>query len=537
MGINLDDAYPKREKRYPAFSKRDSLIGSPSFEKMCYNVLHYDLDLKINPESKYINGAMRISIEMDSSSSTIMVDLFSNLKINRIHFLDRPLEYTRLHDAVFINLPRRFEPSEELEIVIEYEGSPIIAKRPPWVGGFTWKKDQNEKPWAGVSNEALGASCWVPVKDLNRDEPDLGATLKFTVPKGLFCASNGTLTHSYEREPDWETFVWEVANPINPYNITFYLGDFVKVALPYRDTLEIQCYVLKGNEEKALDHFKQSIPILNSFESSFGAYPGWKDGFKFIESPYEGMEHQSAIAYGNGYKNNYLGFDYIILHEAAHEWWGNSVTAIDFADVWLQEGFATYSEALFVEESRGHQAYLNYLMFYRLLIKNNHPVVGPDSVFYFSYKNSDVYMKGAWILHTLRTQLKNDTLFKEMLKSFCIENQWNIVSSQDFIDHVNQKSGKNWDAFFAQYLNDRRPPKLVLEYIKSGSSIEVQHYLKDCIEPLTLSIRLDTEDGPIWIEASTDVKIEKLGSFSFAFNQGYYKLEMKEVKKFTVRDN
>jgi aminopeptidase N len=318
-----------------------------------------------------------------------------------------------------------------------------------------------------VACESEGASVWWPCKDHSSDEAD-SVVLHYSVPDDLVAVGNGVFQGKRKSDlrAGYATYSWKVHNPINTYNITFYAGDFVVV----RDSLEglsgmlyMNHYVLRDNKDKARRHFQQVKPILSFFETKFGAYPWYEDGFRLVEAPYEGMEHQSAIAYGSGYKNfGPFPFDYIMLHETAHEWWGNSVTAFDFADMWLQEGFATYAEALYVEHIQNRQGYLNYLLFERLFIKNKRPVVGPVDRRYFSYKDTDVYMKGAWILHTLRSTIDNDSIFFDIIQTFAVEHAKQLVNTNDFVQLVNEKTAMDYGWFFDFYLNQRKAP--VLEY-------------------------------------------------------------------------
>jgi len=274
-------------------------------------------------------------------------------------------------NLTLVDLVGRIRKNEMARITVFYEGQPQKAARPPWDGGFVWKKDKDGNPWIGVACELDGASLWWPVKDHLSDEPD-SLQINVTIPEGFFCVSNGKLQQRI-KENGRETFVWKTLYPINTYNATIYIGNFKHFTLPYKkqdSILNLDFYVLTYNLDKAKSHFQQASEIIRFYEMRFGDYPWWNEGYKLVESPYKGMENQTAIAYGNDYKN-WIGknFDYIILHETAHEWWGNSVSASDYAEIWLHEGFATYSEALYVEHTEGYNAYLKYLNFYSLLIR------------------------------------------------------------------------------------------------------------------------------------------------------------------------
>lgn len=464
FGIRFNLTNPKKAGKYPKFTEADELRGTLNKFRVCYDVKHYALNITVDPETKSLKGYVDIVAEAVSDFDTLQIDLYKNMNIGSIEYKGKQLSYLRRHHAVY-TFPRNVKKGETITLRVNYDGKPIEAPKPPWDGGFVWKKDKNDKPWIGVACEGDGASMWWPCKDHLSDEPDSTA-INITVPSGLMCVANGRLRDSINTGAQ-TTYKWFVSSPINNYNVTIYVGDLKLLKDSYKSkltgkTLDIHHYVLPYNYEKAKTHFKQLHNQLDFYEKYFGEYAWYDDTYKMVESPYAGMEHQSAIAYGNGYANNNLGFDYIVLHETAHEWWGNSVTNFDLAHVWIHEGFATYCEALYVEQAHGYNAYLQYLLFQRLTIKNKRPVVGPEGYHYFNYKDGDVYVKGSWILHTLRNTINNDTLFLGILKSFAVQNKAKIVVSDDFIKLVNERTGQDYGWFFKQYLYNRKVP--VLEY-------------------------------------------------------------------------
>jgi aminopeptidase N len=464
FGINLKVKNPNKSGKDIKFTTEQILLGELTELRTCFDVTYYDLEVEIFPNSKFIKGTVQIHAKTVSDFDSIQFDLHPNFDISSLTDFKtgESLSFSRLERAVFVKFKNKKD--EGFIIEIEYEGKPIVAKKAPWEGGFVWKKDYNKNDWIGVACEGEGANVWWPLKDHTSDEPD-STRLHYTCPKGLMAIGNGQFESEVQNN-NTTTFNWFVSYPINTYNISVYVGDFIKVSDTYtgitNKTLSLDYYVLKRNKELAKKHFKQCKPILALYEKRFGEYPWYRDGFKLIESPYSGMEHQTAIAYGNGYKNGkYSGSDYIIVHEIAHEWWGNSITAKDFSDVWIQEGFATYSEALYAEEVNGKKGYDQSLFFSRLMIKNKYPVVGDEDRRWFHYRIcSDVYGKGAWILHTLRTQLNNDRLFFDIIKSFYEENKYSIVESKDFISHVNYITSNDYTWFFNQYLNNNFAPEL-----------------------------------------------------------------------------
>ncbi|MEM7372423.1 MAG: M1 family metallopeptidase [Bacteroidota bacterium] len=472
LGIHLKVKNPPNAGVLPEFSQETILLGEMTKYRSCFDVQFYDLRLNIDPKNQYLEGKVEIHATAVTDFDTLQIDLHPNMDITQLvdKATGEDLAFSRIERAVMVETPRK--KGQRFTLVIDYDGSPKVAKKAPWKGGFVWKKDKQKNPWIGVACESEGASIWWPLKDHTADEPD-SIRLHYTVPAPMVAVGNGTLEDTTEKD-GFTTYTWFVSYPINTYNVTVYVGNFQLLEDSYSgidgQTLHINHYVLPENYQKAKSHFTQLLPILKVFEDRFGAYPWYRDGFKLVESPYAGMEHQTAIAYGNKYKNDIgVDVDYIILHETAHEWWGNSVTATDMADVWIQEGFASYAEALFFEEVSGNAGYLNHMLFQRLFIKNQYPVVGVTDRRWFHYKkSSDVYMKGSWILHTLRNQIDNDSLFWDIILTFAKSFQYKLVNSQDFIQLVNQKTGSDYGWFFHQYLNEREVPQLAYAINKEG---------------------------------------------------------------------
>jgi aminopeptidase N len=466
FGIHFKVKNPKKAASYPKITRQLTLLGGKSKYRDCFDVKYYKLDVLIDPKRKTVGGSVKLEAVMVNSSDSLQLDLHKNLSLKNIIFNGEATTYSRIDNTVFVKVPSGVSAGQKVGIVVEYEGKPIVARKPPWAGGLVWKKDKEGNDWDGVACESEGANIWWPNKDDVSDEAD-SVDISLTIPKGkLMAVSNGVLRDSSISETG-KTYRWHVSYPINNYNVTFYIGEFKLIRDTYvstltKDTLQISYYVLPKSMPVAKDHFQQVKQHLAFYEEKFGPYPWPRDGFKFVESPYEGMEHQTAIAYGNKYKNGYEGFDYIILHETAHEWWGNSVSAADLADAWLQEGFATYAEALFVESTQGRDAYLNYMYSMRLGIQNQRPVVRKRGIRYFSYKDEDVYSKGAWVLHSLRYVINNDYLFFSILKEFRMKNHTKQVLTEAFTSFVNERTKKNYDWFFKQYLYSREAP--ILEY-------------------------------------------------------------------------
>jgi len=461
---------PDKPGKYPDFTGKDYLIGELDKYRAGYDVTFYDIDLNLDPDKKMLGGEVIIHFRALEKLETLRIDLYKNLDIISLKLSEKDIPFLRNDRAVIMSLPDPLVIGREYSLAVEYKGKPVRAKNPPWSGGVVWKTDKDGNPWVGVTCEDDGGSIWFPCKDHISDEPD-SVRLHMSVPPGLQVVSNGIL-ESHTSKSGKETFTWSTHYPINIYNITFYAGKFEH----FNDTmateqgiLNLDYYVLKENLAKAKIHFKQVKDVISFYSGSFGPYPWIKEGFKLVEGPYEGMEHQTAIAYGSGYSNQRrLGGDFIIVHETAHEWWGNAVSVSDFSDIWLHEGFATYAEMIFAEHKKGFDSSLLYARHWLAgWINNKLPVVGPPDVSYWDKKDNDVYNKGAMVLHTIRNVLNDSTLFFDILQTFYSEHAASShVTTADFIEVVERKTGKDWDRFFEAYLYNRKVPVL---YWYSGS--------------------------------------------------------------------
>ena len=468
---------PAKVKSFPELSERNRLLGALLPERTCYDVLHYMINIDIDIDKKYIKGFVDIKSTATTDFSILQFDLARKMKLNRVEYLDKNLKTSRNKDAVFVEFPL-IKKGENFTFRVYYEGKPLQAKNPPWDGGFVWEKDKKGRPFISVACEGEGANIWWPLKDHIADEPDEGATMTFTVPKELYCVSNGRLLEVLDSQDETKRiFTWTVNNPINNYNISVQLGHYITI----KDTIvrdsdidTLTYYVLDYHEEIGKNHFKQSKDIIRFFEKYFGEFQWWDDGYKLVEVSYLGMEHQSAVTYGNNWSNwggerswtnKYYGIvDGLLFHETAHEWWGNSITAIDPAHMWIQEGFAVYSEALYIEHKLGYNVMIDFLLKKRLGIKNNLPIVGPINENYWAF--GDSYNKGAWILHTLRNAINDDDLWFSTLKKFAVDNAKSHVSTETFLNYIISATGKNYQLVFYQYFYDHRPP--TFEYYQEG---------------------------------------------------------------------
>ncbi len=454
----------------PKYTKEDTLRGALRPERTCFDVHYYNLNIRINPRKKSIEGYNEIHFIGKNKSNVIQLDLFPNFSIERIIWGDLlPLDYHREYGAIFINLPQSIETQKKYKITVFYKGKPRKAPNPPWDGGFVWSRDRWLRHWVGVSCEHLGASSWWPNKDHLSDRPD-SMSISVEVPSKYQAICNGTLQNVVKVNDKFTRYEWHINYPINNYNVTFYMGkysEFTDTLAIEGDTLVKRYHVMPYHLEKAKRHFSQDRNLLLFYHDYFGPFPFPEDNFRMVESPYQGMEHQTAIAYGNDYEKSYkksryktAKLDYIIVHEAAHEWWGNSLAATDMADIWLHEGFATYAEYLYIEHLLGYNEYQSEMVRISGSIYNQWPMVENYDVNENAFAGNDVYHKGAVMLHCLRTIINNDSLFKHLIKNFHLKYRDSVITTQTFVDYAQPYSHTDLTPFFAVYLYKTSLPVL-----------------------------------------------------------------------------
>ena len=511
---------PEKPEPFPKLTERNRLLGDLLPERTCYDVKHYMINMDIDVKKKYIKGFVDITATATEDFKRLQVDLARKMRLNGVYFLDKKLKTSRKEDAVFVEFPRVTE-GENITFRVEYEGKPLEAKNPPWDGGFVWEKDKKGRPYVSIACEGDGAGLWWPLKDHIADEPDDGATMTFTVPEELFCVSNGRLLDvTANQKNKTKTYTWTVNNPINNYNISVQLGHYVSI----QDTINrnggvetLNYYVLDYHEEVATNHFKQSKDIIRFFEKYFGDFQWWDDGYKLVEVSYLGMEHQSAVTYGNNWDNwrgtrswtsKYYGIvDGLLFHETAHEWWGNSITASDPAHMWIHEGMAVYSEAMYIEDKLGYNVMVDFLLDKRKGIRNKLPVVGPINSNYWAF--GDSYVKGAWIMHTLRHVIDDDELWFDILKSFAVKNAKSHVSTEDFLNHVIYKTRYNFQLIFYQYFYTHKPP--VFEYYQDGNKF---FYRWDAVSGFDMPIDINLNGVELRINPKKDINHIEISEFS-----------------------
>ena len=482
-----------------------------SAQRNCFDVTYYHLKLNVDPQEKYIEGFNEIHFDVIKPFQVFQIDLFENMEISSIVHNNEELNFSREYDAVFVEFSDTFSSGTHSYITVFYHGNPIEAKNPPWDGGFSWDKDENGQDWIGVSCQGLGASSWWPNKDHQSDEPD-SMLISCQVPASLKCISNGNLRFHDLRKSTmhYNTFHWFVSYPINNYDVSLNIGDYVHFDDSYlsinNDSLSLDYYVLSYNIDKAREHFEQVKPMMNCFEHFLGPYPFINDGYALIETPYLGMEHQSGIAYGNQFLEGYLGntnfisgldFDYIIIHETGHEWWGNSVTANDISDMWIQETFCTYSEALYVECIYGYDAMIKYVENQMTMAQNKSPIVGIPDV--HQKGSGDMYAKGSSFLHTIRNQIENDSLWFDIIKSMTNHFKYQTIDGRDVLNYINNKSGRNFNTLYDQYLYSSKLP--VFEYYFSGFGFNKKlNYRWDANDNFDMALKVSlNSNGFDWI--------------------------------------
>ena len=489
------------------FTKQDTLRGSITKERAWWDVTYYHLDIKVNPADSTISGSNTIRYKVLNSYNRMQIDLQQPLEIYKVTQEGKELSYQRDGNAFFIELIASQNPGETKELKVFYGGKPKIAANPPWDGGITWKKDANGNPFVASSCQGLGASVWWPNKDHMYDEVD-NMLISVNVPENLTDVSNGRLQSVTALKDGTKTFNWYVSNPINNYGVNINIGDYVlfsEVFKGEKGDLDCNYYVLRDHLDKAKNQFKEVSRMLKAFEHWFGPYPFYEDSYKLVEAPYLGMEHQSSITYGNDYQNGYLGrdrsdsgwglkFDYIIVHESGHEWFANSITYKDIADMWIHESFTCYSENLFVEYYYGKEAGSAYVRGLRKNIRNDKPIIG---VYEVNKEGSyDMYDKGANMLHTLRQIVNDDEKWRTILRGLNSTFYHQTVTSKQIEDFLSKEVGLDLGPFFDQYLRDIRIP--VFEYQFKHS--ELSYRWTNCVPGFNMPVKVTLNGKAKWMK-------------------------------------
>jgi aminopeptidase N len=496
-----------------SLTRADTLRGSITPERAWWDLNHYHLEVEIFPETKSINGSNTVRYKVINEAKVLQIDLQGPLKIISITQDGEALEFLKEGDVHFISLKKKQSPGNFEEVKITYEGKPKEAIRPPWDGGITWQKDANGKHFIASSNQGIGSSIWWPTKDHPADEAD-SVLISVTVPKGLMDVSNGRLV-GIDIGSTTDTFHWSVVNPINDYGVNINIGDYVHFGEKYqgeKGELDMDYFVLRDNLEKAKVHFQDARKMMEAFEHWFGPYPFYEDGFKLVEAPYLGMEHQSSVTYGNGYQNGYLGrdlsgtgwglkFDFIIIHESGHEWFANNITYEDVADMWIHESFTNYSESLFLDFHYGKEAGQEYVRGTRININNDRPIIGTYGV--NQRGSGDMYYKGGNILNTIREIINDDEKWRMILRGLNQEFYHQTVTTKQIENYISLKAGIDLSAFFDQYLRNSRVP--ILEYYFSDDRT-LNFRWANCIASFDMPVDLELGETKVRIMPTTQWK-------------------------------
>ena len=461
-------AAPAPAESGAAPSHADILRGAYGPYRANNDLLSYDLSVRVDPEKKFISGSNAIRFRMLEDGTRIQLDLYPDLKVDKILLGSTLLQYTRDEGAVFVDFPTTLRKGRVYTIVFYYEGSPQSTGR---FGGITFGKDPAGRPWVVTSCEDDGASIWWPNKDQWRDEVEK-MKISVAIPDGLVDVSNGKFLGKTDLHDGYTRWDWQVHYPINNYDVALNIGDYAHFHAQY-GSLPLDYYVLPEDLAKAKIQFAQVPGMLDAFGHYFGPYPFPQDGYKLVEVPYAGMEHQSAVAYGNEFANGYLKrnwtdtpwslkFDFIIIHESAHEWFGNSITAADRSDMWIHEGWATYLELLYVEYHWGHQAAIEYLNGLKPKVKNRRPILCPRGI--NATPPEDQYFKGALMLNTLRSVVDNDPRWFAAIRGFYQRFKYQNILTEDVVNYFNQATGMDLTPIFNQYLRHPGVPTLELKF-------------------------------------------------------------------------
>lgn len=524
-------AVPVLAQKEPVFTHQDTLRGTITAEREWWDLTYYHLNVNVNPADSTISGSNLVAYKVLKPGLTMQIDLQQPMEIKSVSQNGVQLNFKRDGNAWFVTLKQPQTKGEIKELLVEYSGKPKVSKRPPWDGGISWKKDEKGRPFIVNTNQGDGASLWWPCKDHPYDEPD-SMLISVTFPENLMNVSNGRLRGIETNNDETKTTHWFVSNPINNYGVNINIGNYVHFADVYKGEkgdLDCDYWVLDYNLEKAKEHFKQAHLMLEAFEHWFGPYPFYKDGYKLVEVPYPGMEHQSSVTYGNGYKNGYGGrdeshtgfgmkFDFIIIHESGHEWFANNITNHDEADMWIHESFIAYSESLFTEYFWGKEAGAAYCRGTRLNIRNDRPVQG---IYGVNYPGSgDMYSKGANMLHTLRQIIGNDEKWRQILRGLNSTFYHQTVTAEQVENYMAEQSGLGLKAFFDQYLRETQIP--TLEYAVVNN--QIRYRWTNCVPDFKMKLKVYVNDKLQWIEPTRRWQnLELAGAFeSFRIDKDFY---------------
>lgn len=509
---------------------QDSLRGTINPERSWWNVLRYDISVTPDYSTKTITGSVDISFSVLANHTNMQIDLQEPMQLDKATLQGKQVSFHREGNVYHLAITQNLPINSSQKISLAFSGKPVEAVRPPWDGGWIWSKDKNGNPWMSVACQGLGASVWYPCKDHQSDEPEKGATLTMIVPSDLMAVGNGRLKNTVKDQNGKTAYTWEVVNPINNYNIIPYIGKYVSWKESFsgeKGALDCEYWVLQENLEAAKEQFQQVKPMLQCFEHWFGPYPFYEDGYKLVESPHLGMEHQSAVAYGNKFKNGYLGrdlsgtgwglkWDFIIIHESGHEWFGNNITSNDIADMWLHEGFTNYSETIYTQCQSGLAAANEYLQGIRKGIRNDIPIIGTYGV--NKEGSGDMYPKSANMIHYIRQLIGDDEKFRTLLRNLNKDFYHSTTSSAVVEAYISKFTGKDLSKLFDQYLRTTKIPQL-----QYGISNGVLSYRwRNTVPGFDLPVKVKLDAQETWLTPGSDWKTLKTTANKLEADKNFY---------------
>ena len=524
------------QSRAQKYSAQDTLRGSITPERIWWDLVYYDLDVTVQPKVKSIRGTNTIHYKAVSPNNIMQIDLQPPMKLIKAVQDEVELSINQNGNAHFIQLKKKQNRKKIEQIVLHFEGQPKEAINAPWDGGFSWKKDYNGNDFIATSCQGIGASVWWPNKDHMYDEVD-SLQMKITVPKHLKAVGNGRLRAVTKNEKT-ASYTWFVSNPINNYGVNINIGDYVDFSETYngeKGNLDMHYFVLKDNLSKAKKQFLDAPKMMKAFEYWFGPYPFYEDSYKLVEVPYLGMEHQSSVTYGNRYMDGYLGrdlsgtgwglkFDFIIIHESGHEWFANNITNKDIADMWIHEGFTAYSENLFLDYYYGKEASSEYVIGTRKRIRNDRPIIGNYNV--NAEGSSDMYYKGANMIHMLRQFTKNDEKWRGILRKMNAKFHHQTVTTQQIESFLSDEIDLDLHSFFNQYLRDVRIPTLEYNIDKN-----ILHYRwTNVVEGFEMPIEFESNKQWQWLYPTVSWQTKAINSSTITVDEDYY-ITTKILKK------
>jgi aminopeptidase N len=517
-----------------SITRQEMLRGSVTPEREWWDVLHYDLTVEFLPGARRLKGSNTITFKTLKAGSKMQIDLQTPLAITRVTHGGSQLKFEREGNVYWITFEHEIAKGLEDQIEVSYEGIPAVATNPPWVGGISWGRDDLGEYFINTTCEGIGASIWWPNKDIGYDEPDRGMRINVTVPEDLVAVSNGRLKGmDVHVAAKTKTFHWEVLNPINNYGVNVNIGNYVNVSEKYQGkggALQIDYWVLPHQKNSALRQFKEVGRMLEAFEHWFGKYPFYEDSYKLVTVSYPGMEHQSSVTYGNYFRNGYrqrdpsngtgigFKFDFIIVHESAHEWFGNNISMKDAADMWIHESFANYAESLFVEYWFGKKEAEDYVVGTRRSIRNDKPIIG----MYGANRegSGDMYPKGGNMLHTIRQIVNDDTKWLALMRGLNSDFRHQTVSTEQIESYISKQAGLDLSKIFDQYLRTTKIPLLKYKINGKTLSFTYDRVVKGFAMPIRVT--LNGKEVALTPNETTQTFVFSEEIKSFEVNRNFY---------------